>query len=1509
MYIHQNDKKNSMSGRIRRRVKQVLTGFSCALALSVGAAGEEATVGRPDALIAPDSSFWTGQIGLSTVRSVSDCATNCSVFTDRAAEVQELARALRYDPDLIFEWVYDNVRFNPVFGMQKGALGAVLDRDGTAFDQVDLARQLLEEANTADVATTISSSIEIGTLTLSGAEFDDWTGISDAGAACSFLAAGGFPARVNGATDCSTLSGGISSVEMGHARLRAIVDGQVEIWDPAYRINQHFSGLNLQSAMGFASDSTLSTVTAGASTGSISGVPYISSLNESALAQQLQQRASALETYLENNAFDASLPEIIGGSEVILLREREMSADYLSTADKAVAGTFAPQMTGLASVPDQFRTSLQYHFLGTDWMALEPEIFGPFRTIYMDEFYGRRFGVHVGDINNNAASGADGAGAINIGPYDPVFEAAVQVDGQDIFSFSDGREPSPHARKFVVTFIIDHPYAGVNEYGAPLSYMDEMFLQEITLFTDAVFLVAAGQVGTDQSRRWAQEMGPDGPMPHATTRTHWVVPTIGENPNGFDLPVGSRSDSVRYQYASEWAMQVSRMVELQSRIGGEFAQLHHAFGIVSGSTRTRTMVSNIETAEYLPNIRLEDDATVMNVKIGVSSTDMSGAAATDNVYRAITLAASSLEGSVAEQLFHTPEVASVSERMVWANAPAGSYTYPLWQEGNLSYQTAQEYAGPYRYYFIDNLSDLAAWDALTSTDGDLGVNYAENTLGDFRSILRVAVEDYLNDGYDIVLASDSFLGPGRRCEVPRPRPVKAFEDQLIMAVSDSYEVSSSGARFPSAPWPNPGNPWTPPFPNPLPDFRQPDFLRPMSSRMLGDGYRLTTNYGSFSTDFTPAYDIIEVDEFIPNPETGRQCRPNHGRGGAFIAVHPNGTQRAYMLTGNSTPGATRMSGGGGVDAYPQEIAGLEMPTADSILESQAEDSWNHSIDPQSGLLTYATEALLTTGAGEFPYSLSFSRTLQSGAHVLDASPWSHNLGVTATISHSGMEIMGSSSPRNAIPSIVAFAAMQDIFRPASGAELMRREMAGVFTSQWWADRLSQNVISISAGGSVSRFVRRYDGAFNAPLGSNASLTQTGVPVFSHDLSVAGNVPSPWRRFWKYSGVTFQYRDAVGNVIDFEPWAAEFRPVGTDPGVIMSGDAPMHQGWRATTWSFANGMSLTYEYEGTDDRVRRVTNSLGWGLELSYPPDPAPAPTAENFWEVSWYHAHYPDAVTETASWITAPRTVTFDDETITHADGQITRFVFSGSPNQSRTGEHGSWLTDLYSADRLNANGTIGTALPNFRFGYDALGRGVNFDVLNVSGTGFNRYEYYLALGSRAETLTPMDDTSPQAHDTGDISYFDDYGRNDWSYTRRDILSRNVFDGIGRLVESCVSDDGEPLHCLARTGTQYDQYFNPVQVSQYPAWNQSTLPALVTEYRYNEPGFPTLQTRVIAPGGAQSVTCFSQSTYEAECAGLLLDSNVRGGQPQAAVGPSGEQSLFEYDAYGRLTRSRVLVEN
>src|SRR5438046_5687391 len=89
--------------------------------------------------------------------------------TPMPAEIVELARALKNNPDLIYEYVYNNIETLPQYGSAKGPLGTLLDGKGTAFDQAELMVALLQQAG-------LTASFQIGKIELSASQLTGWLG-------------------------------------------------------------------------------------------------------------------------------------------------------------------------------------------------------------------------------------------------------------------------------------------------------------------------------------------------------------------------------------------------------------------------------------------------------------------------------------------------------------------------------------------------------------------------------------------------------------------------------------------------------------------------------------------------------------------------------------------------------------------------------------------------------------------------------------------------------------------------------------------------------------------------------------------------------------------------------------------------------------------------------------------------------------------------------------------------------------------------------------------------------------------------------------------------------------------------------------------------------------------------------------------------------------------------------------------------------------------------------------
>src|SRR5262249_21248987 len=153
------------------------------------------------------------------------------------------------------------------FGLAKGARGAAIDKSGTPFDQAHLMVELLRASN-------IMASYVLGTITLTGQQFSDWFGVSNADAATKILADGGIPATISASGGSS-----ISSVTMMHIWVKARINGTDYVFDPSYKSHVFKTGIDIGAAIGFNGATFVSDALSGSEGDSNNGVPKFRKAN------------------------------------------------------------------------------------------------------------------------------------------------------------------------------------------------------------------------------------------------------------------------------------------------------------------------------------------------------------------------------------------------------------------------------------------------------------------------------------------------------------------------------------------------------------------------------------------------------------------------------------------------------------------------------------------------------------------------------------------------------------------------------------------------------------------------------------------------------------------------------------------------------------------------------------------------------------------------------------------------------------------------------------------------------------------------------------------------------------------------------------------------------------------------------------------------------------------------------------------------------------------------------
>ncbi len=213
----------------------------------------------------------------------------------------ELARALRNDVDLIFEFVYNNIEFLPTHGTQKGALGCLIDGMGNSFDQSELMISLLRLAG-------YTASYQFGELELSLADASAWLGTdsTNINAASSLLNEGFIPNSIffNGTTNV---------LRMSHCFVKVTIGGTNYVFDPAKKTYSAISGMNLATALSYNQTTFMSNATSGATV----NANYVQNMNRANIRSNLDTFTANLIAYIKANKPDATLDDVIGGKSIV----------------------------------------------------------------------------------------------------------------------------------------------------------------------------------------------------------------------------------------------------------------------------------------------------------------------------------------------------------------------------------------------------------------------------------------------------------------------------------------------------------------------------------------------------------------------------------------------------------------------------------------------------------------------------------------------------------------------------------------------------------------------------------------------------------------------------------------------------------------------------------------------------------------------------------------------------------------------------------------------------------------------------------------------------------------------------------------------------------------------------------------------------------------------------------------------------------------------------------------
>ncbi|KAB8333634.1 hypothetical protein SD80_012640 [Scytonema tolypothrichoides VB-61278] len=322
--------------------------------------------------------------GGTTVRGgfLSRLMRSSAASPSSPASIAELARALKNDPDLIYEYVHNNIAYYPIFGVQKGALGTLLDHAGTDFDQAALMVALLRQAG-------FTAHFVRGQIELNAAQVQDWLGISTSSriAAATVFSQGGIPHK-----SFSNPDGSLNRIQITHVWVKVNIGGTDYVFDPSFKSHIVKSGINVATAMGYDQASFLSGNANSALTGATVTADYVQNLNRAGIRSNLRNYTNTLVNYIKTNNPDATVDDILGGRTIkpyvgAPLRQTVLPYRFVDSANPEVEWT---------DIPNTYKPTLRVQYQGID------------QTFTSDYLYGKRLTITY-NASNQPLLSVDGA--------------------------------------------------------------------------------------------------------------------------------------------------------------------------------------------------------------------------------------------------------------------------------------------------------------------------------------------------------------------------------------------------------------------------------------------------------------------------------------------------------------------------------------------------------------------------------------------------------------------------------------------------------------------------------------------------------------------------------------------------------------------------------------------------------------------------------------------------------------------------------------------------------------------------------------------------------------------------------------------------------------------------------------------------------------------------------------------------------------------------------------------
>lgn len=322
-------------------------------------------------------------------------------------DIQTLARGLENDPVRIFNYVHDHIRHVLYFGSKKGAELTLLEKSGNDFDQCALLVALLNAAGYTNTGYQFGW-MELPYDSPDHKDLHHWLQLSvtnsNWGTTSNYLdnlirVYRGYPADA-AIWDTNTFAFQRTWVVLTNG-------STVYYLDPSFKVSEPISGISLQTAMSFSSNSLMS-----AASGTDSGYS-ITGLSESAVRSTLTGYASNLLNYIQNNYPNSTVSQILSGWQIVPSTNTTLSQSLPFTT--YTWGGKMPVLTWTYE-PTNLMATFRVSFAGTNFNCFMPQLEGQRLTLTYDDTSFGQLWLEDTDVADNY----DSTGSVVVSVHYPV---------------------------------------------------------------------------------------------------------------------------------------------------------------------------------------------------------------------------------------------------------------------------------------------------------------------------------------------------------------------------------------------------------------------------------------------------------------------------------------------------------------------------------------------------------------------------------------------------------------------------------------------------------------------------------------------------------------------------------------------------------------------------------------------------------------------------------------------------------------------------------------------------------------------------------------------------------------------------------------------------------------------------------------------------------------------------------------------------------------------------------